>query len=138
MALLIHKRRVALADTDSAGLLYFANQLQYAHEAYELLMAEIGMPLQEIIASESFLLPLVHVESDYLAPLQVDDHIEVRTQIEKIGHTSFILAHEMVKKNGKIVGRARTVHVATDRESSEKTPLPDRLRDGLEKFRAAR
>ncbi|MFH2054494.1 MAG: thioesterase family protein [bacterium] len=134
MAILIHKRRVALADTDAAGLLYFVSQLQYAHEAYELLMVEIGLPLRQIIASESFLLPLVHLESDYLARLEVGDEIEVRTAVEKIGETSFVLSHQLFKADS-LVGEAETVHVALDKRSRGKVSLPDRLRQGLENFR---
>ena len=136
MAILIHKRRVALADTDSAGLLYFASQLQYAHEAYEKLLAEIDLPVQQIIERETFLIPLVHLESDYLARLQVDDELEIRTEIEKIGNTSFVLMHQLFKA-GSLVGKVETVHVALDKQSREKTPLPDKLRQGLEQFRDA-
>lgn len=134
MATLIHKRRVALADTDSAGLLYFVSQLQYAHEAYELLLAEIGLPVQQIVAQESFLLPLVHLESDYLARLEVDDQIEIRTSVANLGNTSFALSHQLFKGK-QLVGKASTVHVALDKENRAKMPLPAKLRQGLERYR---
>ncbi len=137
MATLIHKRRVALADTDAAGLLYFVSQLQYVHEAYELLLAKLGLPVQQIIAQESFLLPLVHLESDYHARLEVDDLIEVHTAVEKIGNSSFILTHQLLKDGSELVGSARTVHVALDKKKREKMALPDKLRIGLEHLQQA-
>jgi 1,4-dihydroxy-2-naphthoyl-CoA hydrolase len=134
MATIVHHIRIALGHTDAAGLLYFVNQLQYVHEAYEALLAEIGFPARQVVERESFLIPLVHLESDYQEILHIGDRIRVITAIERIGNTSFILSHQLVNSDDRVVGTARTVHVTMNRTSRQKISLPDNFRKALEEF----
>jgi 1,4-dihydroxy-2-naphthoyl-CoA hydrolase len=121
-----------MSDTDTAGLLYFANQLIYAHDAYELVLKTIGFPMVEIVDKLPFLLPIVHAEADYLRSLAVGDELEVSVRVAKIGRTSFTLAYELSRSGTELVGRAKTVHVSVDKESRRKVELPAQLRQALE------
>jgi len=126
---------IKLHDTDAAGILFFANQFRIIHDVYELLLAKIGYRFKERLADNDFLIPIVHAESDFLAPLSVSDTIEVSLTVHALGNSSFTLAYELIDLDGRMVGRARTVHVTMDAASKSKIPLPQSFREKLEAFR---
>src|SRR4051812_12290672 len=81
-------KKIRLRDTDATGVLYFTEQLRMALEVLEDCFS-----LQEMIEKENFLMPIVHAESDYNAPLKVGDTVEISISCEKIGTSSFTLKY---------------------------------------------
>ncbi|MFP4063447.1 MAG: acyl-CoA thioesterase, partial [Halochromatium sp.] len=75
-----HRFRVALHDTDAAGVLFFAHLFRHAHDAYEAMMARIGWPLDGLIRERQLGLPLVHAEADYRRPMRHGDQVAVRVE----------------------------------------------------------
>lgn len=137
MAVLKKKITVRLHDTDAAGLLFFAHQFFYAHDVYEDLLHQIGLPMDELIAHGDFFVPIVHAESQYLAGLNVGQELEIAVSLANLGNTSYTLEYELKSANGSVVGRAKTVHVSIDRVTKVKISLPEKLRSSLAAFRDA-
>lgn len=135
MAIYKNRITVRLQDTDAAGILFFASQLVYAHETYEKMMEDIGLSFAHILKNESYLIPLVHAEADYMKALRVGQPLDVELTVENIGTTSFTLAYMLKSEGGDVVGRCKTVHVTAGKSDLNKVPLPDKLREGLEKYR---
>ena len=121
---------VKLADTDAAGVLFFANAFKLAHNAYESFMASIGLSLNRIIRSSDYLLPIVHAEADYKSPLRLGDRFSVSLK-SKVQTHSFVLTAYFKGAAGDIAAEVRTVHVSVSKGSGKKTPLSDELRKGL-------
>ncbi len=129
-----YKTQIRLHDTDAAGLLFFANQLVIVHDAYEKLLQKIGFSFEAMLKKRSYFLPIVHIESDYKAPLFVGDEIAITVKVENIGTSSFTFAYEIRNKKGLLVGTARTVHVTTAKKTKKKITLPKDFRAALEKI----
>jgi 1,4-dihydroxy-2-naphthoyl-CoA hydrolase len=129
-----YRTTIKLHDTDAAGMLFFSNQLKIAHDAYESLFDRIGFCLSKIVHKEKFLLPIVHSETDYKAPLFVGDPIEIRTTVAHVGTTSFTLAYTILNDKKEIVGAVKTVHVSVNKQTRKKIPLPAALRAKLKKL----
>jgi len=124
----VYRTQLRLKDTDATGVMYFSEQFKFALEAFEEFLKERGFALKELLAS-SFLLPVVHAKADYFAPMQVGDLLEVALYVEKIGCSSIVLHYLFSDPNRGIeVGRAEVVHVAVDRLTRKKIPIPERLR----------
>jgi len=119
-------------DTDMAGVLYFANQFRFVHDAFEDYMANIGFPFQSLFTERDFGFVIRHAEADYLVPLTVGDALEIHLAVEKIGNTSFTMAYEIYRNKDELVGRAKTVHVTVDRVKKIKISIPESLRGALE------
>jgi len=128
-----YTRNVAVTfnDTDAAGILYFASQLIYAHETFEAFLAEVGYSLHEILQSGEYLLPLVHVEADYLSSTTVGDELTVEMSVARLGTSSFTMAYTLRDADGNEVGRCQTVHVAVDRTTRTTMAIPDELKNRL-------
>lgn len=134
MAIYRKKIIVRLHDTDAAGLLFFAHQFFYAHDIYEDLLREIGLPMEQLMAHGEFFVPIVHAESQYLRGLAVGEELEATVAVANLGNTSYTLEYEIKNRAGEVVGRAKTVHVSIDRKTRMKISLPDNLRSRLMEF----
>ncbi len=126
-----YRRKVRLQDTDATGVLYFSEQLKMALEAFEDFLSRHEMPLRRLIDSP-FLLPVVHAEADYLAPVMVGDELDIQLTVEAVGTKSVTFAYRFVDVRKKInVGTAKIIHVTVDKQTRQSVPVPDTLRDFL-------
>jgi 1,4-dihydroxy-2-naphthoyl-CoA hydrolase len=120
-----HRFRVALHDTDAAGVLFFAHLFRHAHDAYEAWMADIGFPLDSMIRDGELKLPLVHAEADYRRPLRHGDEVRVQLSVGDVGEGSFSLNYRFLTADGQSAAHAETVHASID--GSGARALPPRL-----------
>jgi 1,4-dihydroxy-2-naphthoyl-CoA hydrolase len=118
---------IKMHETDAAGVLFFANQFKLVHDAYEAFLESQGFAIKDLLTNTAFLLPIVHAETDFKAPLRVGDKVVVRLMVKKTGNTSFTLAHEIYKDGTLLTGAGETVHVCMDKNSAAKIPLPKEL-----------
>jgi 1,4-dihydroxy-2-naphthoyl-CoA hydrolase len=130
----IAHNKVRMNDTDMAGILYFANQFRFVHDAWEDLVESEDISFQTILLSGDFLFVIVHVEADYLAPLNVGDKLNVHVEVEKIGNTSFTMVYHIYKEDKTLVGKAKTTHVTIDKKTRKKISIPPHLKKLLHKF----
>lgn len=124
---------VRLHDTDSAGLLFFANQFKMAHDCYESFLSDNGLSFLTIIVERDYLLPIVHAEADYAEALEVGQELVVELSAGRIGNSSFTLNYRFTSNDDE-VGSVSTVHVCVDAETGEKRDLPDELVEILEEL----
>jgi YbgC/YbaW family acyl-CoA thioester hydrolase len=129
-----YSRPVRLQDTDAAGILFFANWIVIAHEAYESMMADIGFDFAGMIGGGEFLVLIVHVENNYSAAVKLGDVLTVELTVSRLGDSSFTLDYSFTKLDGSKAGTCRTIHVTTDSESGVKIALPDNLRAALDRY----
>lgn len=125
----VYERVIRIQDTDATGVLYFANQLQIGLEAFEEFLLQKRFSLEEMIRQGKFLLPVVHAEADFSAPLFIGDSIEVTLTFD-LGNTSFTHASDIIKK-GKKVGSTSIVHVAVCSQTQAAIPIPDLLKEKI-------
>ncbi len=118
---------------DLAGLLYFPRQFRFVHDALEDFMAQEGLPFEKIFHESPFMFVIVHCESDYLEAMKVGDHLEIHLHCQEVGTTSFTLGYRIFRDDGLEMGKAKTVHVALDKEKREKIPIPTELLKILKK-----
>lgn len=120
------KHTVKLADTDSAGVLFFANQFRIIHNAYETFLHLNGLSMIRMLNIEKFRLPLIHAEADFVAPIHVSDELIIQVQVIKFTKSSFTL-HYSIYNNGTLSGTAKTSHVSIDLETGNKIELPEQV-----------
>lgn len=125
-----HRFRVALHDTDAAGVLFFAHLFRHAHDAYEAMMARIGWPLDGLIRERQLGLPLVHAEADYRRPMRHGDQVAVRVERAELAAQGFSLAYGFVIGEQE-VATALSVHAAIDPMLGKRQPLPPELARAL-------
>lgn len=122
-------RTVHFADTDAAGVVFFANFLSICHEAYEEALAASGIDLKTFFAENAVIVPIMKSEADYLRPLFCGDKIRVTVTPTPISENSFDIRFEIVKLGlmEKVSARVHTVHVCTSPGKKARAPLPHAL-----------
>ncbi len=122
---------VQLHDTDSYGIIFFANQLKFCHNAFEAFLAQVGHPLKPTRPTSGPMLVIVHVQSDYRAPVHLGDRLTIDVGIAVLGTTSLTVRYSLRNQDGVVVGAVTSVHVTIDAQSNAKMPLPAALRTAL-------
>ena len=124
-----YSRTVRFADTDAAGVVFFANYLVFCHEAYEESLAAAGIELQTFFKSTGVVVPISKSEAAYLRPLFPGDKLRITAKPERLSENSFAIQYEIhrVSTVEKLAARLRTEHVATSPEKKERVPLPAAL-----------
>jgi len=130
-----HLLTVRLHDTDAAGILYFGSQFRMAHETFEAWIESKGAGIRHFFTADTdFILPIVHAEADYKAPVVLGDKLTVEGSVSRIGDTSFTTRYRFIQEDRQEVGTATLVHVAVNRKINGKIPLPEALRSLLKEM----
>jgi len=128
----VYPTQVRLKDTDATGVLYFTEQFRMALEAFEEFLKDRGFSLKQLLQS-SYLMPIVHAEGDYLAPLTVGDEVEIILRVIQLGTSSVTLEFSFHDPHRKVVvGKVQIVHVVIEKETRAPVPIPGFLRTILE------
>ena len=109
--------RVTYADTDKAGIIYYANYLKYLEQGRTELLRSLGVRYRDLEVQRKLFLPAVSSSCDYLAPSRYDDLLTIRTWISELGRASISFSCEVVdgELGGKVVARVRSRHaIVTD------------------------
>ncbi len=109
--------RVTYADTDKAGIIYYANYYRYLEQGRTELLRSLGVRYRDLEVVRKLFLPAVESGCRYLAPSRYDDLLTVRTWIAEMGQASVTFACEIVDKEleGKVVAEVFSRHaVVTD------------------------
>lgn len=124
-----YSRTIHLADTDAAGVVYFARTLSLCHEAYEEALSAAGIALKDLFGTSDLLVPISRSEAEYLRPLQTGDRIRITLSPEPKSENSFTVRYEVVRLGTveKVAARVRTEHVCTSMSQRERAPLPAAL-----------
>lgn len=122
--------RVTYADTDKAGIIYYANYLKYLEQGRTELLRSLGVRYRDLEVSRKLFLPAVSASCEYLAPSRYDDLLTIRTWIAELGRASIAFSCEVVdiELGGKVVARAHSRHaVVTDLWRPARVPADLRL-----------
>ena len=122
-----YQRTIRLSETDATGVLFFAELLKMAVETFEAFLIAQGYPLQQMILQSDFLMPIVHAEANFLAPLYVGDELAIHLNLRQQGTSSFTLNCSFFSGE-KEVGNTMIVHVVVAKETGKSIPLPPEIK----------
>ena len=88
------KIRVYYEDTDTAGIVYYANYLKFCERARSERFFESGFSPQ----SEEGYFVVKKVEAEYVEPARLGDLVEVKTRLLERKKVSITLQQEVVKE----------------------------------------
>ena len=107
---------VALAATDTAGIVYYANYLVWFEIGRTDYCRARGFSYRDMEESESAFLVVAEAYCRYKAPAYYDDELIVRTHITELRKRSLRFGYEIVRAaSGQVVAEGETGHVVTDR-----------------------
>jgi len=128
-----YSRTIRLADTDAAGVIYFASLLSICHEAYEDRLLQSNINLKTFFRNTETALPIVHGEIDFFQPLFCGDRIEIQLIPKVINENSFEISYQifLIQFPDKKIAQGKTKHVCINPVSRQKISLPDPIRKAI-------
>ncbi|MDA8166089.1 MAG: thioesterase family protein [Desulfobacteraceae bacterium] len=124
--------RVLYGDTDSGGVVYYANYLRYFEQGRTELMREHICSYREL-EEQGLILPVVECQCRYKISARYDDLLLIETAVAEVKAFSCRFHYRILREtDGKLLAAGATVNAAVDR-SGKLIRLPTDL---LEKLRA--
>jgi acyl-CoA thioester hydrolase len=103
--------RIAYADTDRMGVVYYANYLIFFERGRTEFLRGIGLRYRDLEEKDKIYLPVMETQVQYLAPAQYDDLLRVRTVLSDMGGAHVIFRYEITQADsGTRVARGMTKH----------------------------
>ncbi len=124
-----HTLRVRYAECDVQGVVFNAHYLAYLDTSMtELWRAALGS--YEAMLERGVDMVVAEAHLRFRAAARFDELITLEVVIEHAGNTSIVSEHR-INRGGERLVEGTLRHVTVDRESLQKTPIPDWLREGL-------
>jgi len=116
--------RVYYEDTDTGGVVYYANYLKFMERARtEWLRAE-GFEQDELITKENVIFAVRSVQADYLSPARFNEELVVTTQVIKKGKAS-ISVEQVIKRNNDALCKAVIKIASLNARNFKPVALPE-------------
>jgi len=122
------EKKVYYHDTDSGGVVYYANYLKFLEEARTEFCLSRGMDLRKLF-EEGMAFAVVHVEVDYKSPAKYGDTLKIGARVDKIGNSSVHFYQEIICGQ-KLLIKARTVWACVTRDFKARS-LPQEIKNSL-------
>ncbi len=117
--------RVYYEDTDSGGVVYYANYLKFMERARTEWLRSLGLEQDELIARESVIFAVRSVQVDYLRPARFNDALTVSAEVVEQGRASLVFEQIIHKNNNDIILCQGRIKIAClDCHSFKPRPLP--------------
>ena len=132
--------RVYYEDTDTGGVVYYANYLKFFERARTEWLRSAGIGQQLMTSQENVMFVVKSTAIDYHAPAKLDDRLEISVRIEKLGRASVNFMQEAWRTDDRsrellCSGRIRVgcVHAQALRPS----PIPAAVLEKIKALHAA-
>ncbi len=126
--------RVYYEDTDTGGVVYYANYLKFFERGRTEWLRALGLDQRELAAREQMMFVVRHADIAYRQPARLDDRIDILTNLDEL-RASSILFRQQALRDGAILASASiqvcTVHAATFKPIRLSPPIRDLLEKAL-------
>ncbi|URR34334.1 acyl-CoA thioesterase [Thermosynechococcus sp. HN-54] len=126
-----YERMVHFADTDAAGVVYFANLLRFCHEAYEDALAQLGVDLRQFFSNSGLIVPITEAQVRFLKPLYCGDRLRVTITPQELDTSRFQLTYTLYNTKGERVAVAYTQHICLQLPERQRVAIPKLLHTWL-------
>jgi acyl-CoA thioester hydrolase len=129
------RERVRWSDCDPLGIIYYGAYIRYFEAAEHEMFREAGLPYAVMRVERHVQLPRKAFQVEFHSPAQMDELLEIRTGIARIGETSVTMRFEAYNAADMTHRASATLTVVSvDKASITKRPLPDFVKDALKPY----
>ena len=118
-----HKLKVYYEDTDSGGVVYYANYLKYLERARTEALFSIGFSNKKIQDEFNSLIIVKSCNIEYKKSAYLEDNLSIRSFIKSITKTSFMM-NQIITKDKDIIVEAK-IHLVLVNEKAKPIKIPE-------------
>tara|TARA_B100000989_G_scaffold50286_1_gene33256 strand:+ start:103 stop:525 length:423 start_codon:yes stop_codon:yes gene_type:complete len=120
-----YKLKVYYEDTDSGGVVYYANYLKFLERARTEALYSIGYSNQKIRDKFESLIIVKSCNIEYRKPARLEEELLVRSFVKSITKTSFFMNQIITNAKDKIV--EAQVHLVFINNKGKPIKIPDEI-----------
>ena len=120
-----HNLKVYYEDTDSGGVVYYANYLKFLERARTEALFSIGFSNKKVQESYNSLIIVKSCNIEYKKPAHLEDELKVRSFVKSITKTSFFMS-QIITKNEEVIVEAQ-VHLVFVNKEGKPVKIPDEI-----------
>ena len=123
--------RVYYEDTDTGGVVYYANYLRFMERARTEWLRALGFDMSAMAREHQCHFVAQRAAIDYLMPARLDDVLTATVALHHAGHARLVLEQDVLKDGQRLAaGRVTLACITTD--TWRPTPMPAALKRALE------
>ena len=120
-----HKLKVYYEDTDSGGVVYYANYLKFLERARTEALYSIGYSNKKIKDNFESLIIVKACNIEYKKPAYLEDELSIRSFVKSITKTSFFM-NQIITRKDEIITEAQ-VHLVFIDKKGKPVKIPDEI-----------
>ena len=120
-----HKIKVYYEDTDSGGVVYYANYLKFLERARTEALFSIGYSNKKIKEKFNSLIIVKSCNINYKKSANLEDQLTIRSFVKSITKTSFFM-NQIISRDEEIIVEAQ-IHLVFVNENGKPVKIPDEI-----------
>lgn len=120
--------RVYYEDTDSGGVVYYANYLKFIERARSEYLRELGFEQDQLIKAQNIIFAVRKLQADYRSPARFNDLLTVKTQLKKVGKASLDFSQKIaISGQNQVLFEAQISIACLQADSFKPCAIPQRI-----------
>ena len=119
------KIKIYYEDTDSGGVVYYANYLKFIERARSSLIQELGFSLNSLSEKHDCHFVVKNIHCNYIQSAKLEDELIIQTKFIKIKNASFEL-EQNIYKDDKVIFESKALMVNIN-SSGKPIKIPNSL-----------
>lgn len=121
--------RVYYEDTDTGGVVFYANYLKFFERARTEWLRSLGFEQQQLATANKTIFVVRSTAVDYLRPARLDDQLAITVAIEKIGRASIAFMQEAWRMGDtpELLARGAITIACVNNESFRPQSIPSQM-----------
>ena len=119
------KLKVYYEDTDSGGVVYYANYLKFLERARTEALFLIGYSNAKIKENFNSLIIVKSCNIDYKKPAHLEEELTIRSFVKSITKTSFFM-NQVISKENEIIVEAQ-IHLVFVNKDGKPIKIPENI-----------
>ena len=126
-----HEIKVYYEDTDSGGVVYYANYLKFLERARTEAIISLGYSNKKLLDEYGILIIVKSCKINFIKPARLEDKIHVYSKVNSLKKVSFIMNQSIRLKNRNLV--EAEIRLATVNTNGKPSKIPEVLIKKLSK-----
>ena len=120
-----HKLKIYYEDTDSGGVVYYANYLKFLERARTEALFSIGYSNNKIQQDFNSLIIVKSCNIEYKKPAYLEDELTIRSFVKSITKTSFFM-NQIITRNNEVIVEAQ-IHLVFVNKDGKPKKIPEQI-----------
>ena len=120
-----HKLKVYYEDTDSGGVVYYANYLKFLERARTEALFSIGYSNNKIQEEFKSLIIVKSCNIEYKKSAYLEDELTIRSFVKTITKTSFFM-NQIITRNNEVIVEAQ-IHLVFVNKDCKPKNIPEQI-----------